>query len=217
MANPKPLIAAPGRPLSLHRNAATRSRQFNGLVQNILTAHHDMSSKVPALVSEGYNWYDRAQEIADKLGKGNLQMGAGVIAAMSPQKNWDVNLRLAHDMFNKGKAGHYGVQVTKARRILEGENPEDVLGQLKEGNFYKNIVNPDDPSAVTIDRHANDVAINQKMGQANRGLSSEGRYNIFHSAYTTAAGHLGIETPSRLQASVWTPVEQGLWTPGKDV
>ncbi len=213
MAKSKPLV---GMPLSLHRDPAVRSRQFNVLVSNIITAHHNMNSKVPAAVSEGYNWYDRAREAAEKLGGGNAQMGAGIIAAMSPQRNWDENLRLAHQIRKTGTSGQTSVQNKKALRIMEGENPEDILGKLKEGNFYKNIYNPNDPTAVTVDRHAHDVAINQKIGGRNRGLSADGRYDTFHRAYTTAAGHLGIETPSRLQASVWIPVERGLWIPGKE-
>jgi hypothetical protein len=194
-----------------HPHAATRSRQFNTLVRNITTTHNELQKNHPQVLREGTQWYDRAQETADRLGRGDMHKGAGIIAALSPQRDWDRNVRIANEFVNSGTTtDQTAVQIRKARRILEGENPTDVLGGLKETSFYHNISDPNNPHHVTIDRHAHDVAVGKKYGSAERGLTAPGRYEAFHNAYNLASQHLGFEVPSRLQSGVWVGQEQGL-------
>ena len=194
-----------------HPHAATRSRQFNYLVKNIVDTHDNLEKDYPHVLRAGKVWYDRAHEIAHEIGKGDIHKGAGIIAALSPQKGWDRNVRMAHEMAKTGTTtGQTGGQLIKAQRILSGEHSTDVLHGLKETNFYHNISDPNDPHHVTVDRHAHDVAIGRKYGAAERGLTEKGRYSTFHSAYSTASEKLGMETPSRLQAGVWLGQEQGL-------
>lgn len=193
-----------------HPHPPTQSRQFNALVRNIVTTHDELTKDYPHVLRANYEWYDKAHDIANKLGGGNIIKGAGVLAAMSPQKKWDLNQKLAQDMFKTGTAGQTGVQVAKARRIIDGEHPADVLGDLKEGHFFHNIFDPSDTSHVTIDRHAHDIARREKWGNNPRGLGAVGRYNTFVDAYGAASQHLGIQVPSRLQAGVWAGQEAGL-------
>lgn len=194
-----------------HPHAATRSRQFNTLIRNITTTHDQLHKDYPHVLKAGKQWYDQAQEIAEKVGKGNVHQGAGILAALSPQKGWEPNVRMAHEVSKSGTTtGQTGSQLRKAQRILEGEHPTDVLGGMKETSFYHNIADPNDPHHVTVDRHAHDVAVGKKYGAAERGLGAKGRYDTFHGAYDLAAKRLGIETPSRLQAGVWVGQEQGL-------
>jgi hypothetical protein len=190
---------------------AMRSRQFKNLVNNIVTTHDQLKNDHPEVLKTGTQWYDRAQETADRIGRGDMHKGAGILAALSPRKLWGENVRLAQEMVKSGTTkGHTAVQIRKARRIFEGEAPTDVLGGPKETSFYHNISDPNNPHHVTIDRHAHDVAIGKKYGSAERGLGAKGRYETFHNAYNLAARHLGFEVPSRLQAGVWTGQEQGL-------
>lgn len=199
----KPLV---GTPLPLHKNPSTQGRQFNSLVRNIVNTHENLLRDHEHVVRAGYEWYDRAQEIADRIGKGDVHKGAGILAALSPQIGWKRNVEAAEQLVKTGRAsGRTGSQNAKALRIHEGELPVDVLNGHKETHFYHNISDPNDPIHVTIDRHAHDSAVGSVNGNANRKLDAEGRYNIFHGAYTEAAGQLGFEVPSRLQAGIWTP------------
>lgn len=43
-------------------------------------------------------------------------------------------------------------RINNAVRIIKGEDPEHVLGNLKEGNFFKNLHNPDGEE-ITVDTH----------------------------------------------------------------
>lgn len=72
----------------------------------------------------------------------------------------------------------------------------------KTGQFYRCIADPTDPSAVVVDRHAHDVAVGEIYGNAERGLSSKGRYQTLANVYLTLAELRGV-IPSTLQAITW--------------
>ena len=99
--------------------------------------------------------------------------------------------------------GHVRNALDKVELIARGVDPRDVLPfALKTWNFFQCILDPSDAFAVTIDRHAHDVAVGETLGDADRGLRSPVRYEILADAYRAAAAKLKI-TPSRLQATVW--------------
>lgn len=106
-----------------------------------------------------FTWYPTAHEIAGLVGHGNYVVGSGIIAALSPQKDWYHNIGLAMQASEGVFAGQVGNALDKARRIWDGEDPRDVLPMDKKtGQFFLNILDPDDPEPVTIDRHAYRVA-----------------------------------------------------------
>jgi hypothetical protein len=186
------------------------ARQLAGMVRNI---SNTFEAANPEHRSAGMDWYERAHEHAQKLSDKygvNVQTASGVVSAMSPQKRWDTNKRLADQFLATGKAGHTGAQNRLATRIVEGEDPSQVLGRVKTGNFYRNIVDPKDASAVTIDRHAHDIAVGQRYGEENRGLGAVGRYGLFADAYHSATQHInrgrdsGLVLPHQVQAVTWT-------------
>lgn len=151
----------------------------------------------------GFTWYLSAHFLADSLATGNARKGAGVIAALSANKAWDINQRLARDAFEGDVHGHVSDALTKVRKILAGTDPAEVLPMgLKTGHFFRSIANPNDPEAVCIDRHAHDVAVGRTLGNSDRGLSSKGRYEALANVYRRAAAQLGI-LPSVLQATTW--------------
>jgi hypothetical protein len=160
--------------------------------------------------TRGANWYPTAHQLADMLSDGNPRMGAGVIAALSANKSWVTNQALAARCFTGDVSGHMKDALRKVERILAGERPEDVLPMtVKTGNFFRNIADPDDQEAVTIDRHAHDVAVGAayvgtggKAATRDRGLSNTKRYASLAHAYREAARKLQL-TPSVLQAIVW--------------
>jgi hypothetical protein len=180
---------------------STRRRYIRNIVKVYNQATPDQKRR-------GAEWYRAANQLATMISDGNTRAGAGVIAALSANKAWDINQRIARRAFETGKpTGHVRDALTKAARIMAGEDPEDVLPMaMKTGNFFRCIADPDDQEAVVIDRHAHDVAVGRPWGDDDRGLSSKGRYAVLSLAYRNAAAKLGV-TPSVLQATVWV-----VWT-----
>ena len=196
--------------------------QFKGHVENILKKYNEAG---PEMVKGGHEWYNKAQEAAEKIGGGNVHKGAGIIAALSPMTSWERNISDAKELTKTGnvKGALVPANVEKARRIHEGEEPEKVLGGNKVKSFFHNISDPSNPHHVTVDRHAHDIAVGKpfigaggkggvsKVANASGnkpmsedlGLSSMGRYKHFVHAYTTAAGELGVDLPHKVQATTW--------------
>jgi hypothetical protein len=179
---------------------STRRRYIRNIIKVYEQASDDQKRR-------GHEWYRTAHQLADFLSEGDVVRGAGVIAALSANKAWDINQRLARDAFDGQVHGHTADNLAKVARIMEGEDPEKVLPMtMKTGNFYRCILDPDDQEAVCIDRHAHDVAVGRPYGDENRGLGAKGRYAVLSLAYRNAAAKLGI-TPSELQATTWV-----VWT-----
>lgn len=171
-----------------------------GMVANIVAAYERASEDQ---VGRGRSWYLTANQIATLLAEGNTAAGAGVLAALSPQKAWHLNKRLAEQAFASGEArGNVGDAVRKAERIMLGEDPLEVLPtDSKTWNFYRSIMDPSDPDPVCVDRHAFDLATGEVNGSGNRSLTKR-RYAAVAHSYREAARRLG-EVPSALQAITW--------------
>lgn len=169
--------------------------------ENILAIFHGASD---AHRASGMAWYADAHRFALEISGGDIKRGAGVLAALSPNKAWDVNMRLAARAFQDGVAtGTLGVACGKANAILAGADPLDVMGKgLKTRNFYVNILDPQGAEAVTIDRHAYDIALGERNAENKRVSLTPTRYAAFCEAYRAAADALGI-LPLELQAVTW--------------
>jgi hypothetical protein len=175
----------------------TRRRYVSNIIATYERATEDQ-------ILRGKAWYPVAHDLAEMIGKGNVRMGAGVIAALSANKAWPENVKIATRALGSGKAtGHVKDAITKATRIMNGADPVDVLPMAsKTGNFYRCILDPADPDAVCVDRHAHDVAVGKVYGNDDRGLGAKGRYNALAECYRVAARRLGL-VPSELQAITW--------------
>lgn len=157
----------------------------------------------PAGQAAGRAWYPRAFDLAAEIGHGDARLGAGLLAALSANCGWARNVDLARDAARGNVHGHTGPTLAKVRAILAGADPAEILpAGLKTGHFYRCILNPADPGAVTIDRHAHDIATGQRLGAANRGLSNVNRYATLAGAYLTAGARAG-ELASAMQAGTW--------------
>lgn len=179
--------------------ADTEAREY--YVRNILSVWSLASYEQ---IIQGRDWYWNAHETASMLADGDVVVGAGLLAALSPQTAWWLNVELACEAFDAGTASrHTGDSCGKANKILAGVDPEDVLPmQRKTGQFYRCILDPEDPVAVCVDRHAHDVAVGVPYGDWPRGLSAHGRYALLAHSYWEAAQRLG-ELPSVVQATTW--------------
>lgn len=157
----------------------------------------------PAQRTEGEQWYPYAHSVAAEISGGRPAQGAGVLAALSAQKRWPLNVSLAWDAFEGNVHGHTGAVLDKVRAILAGTAPEDILPMhLKTGHFYRCIAVPDNARSVVIDRHAHDIVAGTRYGNANRGLANPNRYESLADAYRVAALDLDV-LPSIVQAVTW--------------
>lgn len=186
--------------------------EMDAYVANIVATYRKAT---PHQLARGALWYWDAREIAERCPLG-VRVGAGIIAALSPQKSWPLNVILAEDAFTGYVHGQVGDATRKVEAILAGSDPKDVLPMhAKTGQFFLCVANPMHPSAVVIDRHAHDVAAGMRPGSLEeRGLSAKGRYDSLVRAYRCAATEVGI-LPCVLQAITWTvQVEKFRWKRG---
>jgi hypothetical protein len=132
---------------------------------------------------------------------------ASVIAALSPQVEWQSNLRHALNLISGARATVLGASrplqanVRKAERILsDGAYLPDAyfIEGHKVRNFARNLQG--NTKAVTVDTHASQIALGTPETDARIGLLSA--YACFVKAYQRAAELEGIE-PCEIQAITW--------------
>lgn len=146
------------------------------------------------------DWYLEANYFARYLSKKSgysLQICCGVISALSPLKSWLQNKSLAIDfLILKKYYGHTELFNKKAYDIIYGANIEKTLNGQKIISFYNNILNPSNLSYITIDRHAVNIALNEKK------YSGSINYEFFKTVYIKAANELNINV-LLLQSATW--------------
>ena len=184
-----------------------RRNDIKGSFRNILNLQLNHDSIVI-----GERWYPEAHEIAMGLGKlagykgdtGRVQVGAGILAALSPQTEWGDNIHLAHMLIGTGHAsGQTQINNMKALRILDGENPLEVLRGRKVVPFYKAIVSPEGDNPTVVDRHASAVYMGRQLKEQELNqLQSALIYKRISGAYARAAKLRGVH-PNVLQAQTW--------------
>lgn len=175
--------------------------------------HDRMTARIAALAAvaladPGFDaahaaaWYSRQGSALDALARSTGQAADAVIgafAALSPQVSWTEQLAHGPEFIRSGgEASHpgFGRNRDKARRILAGEEPGDVLGGPKVRAFYAALGG--DGGAVVVDRHAVRIAVG---GELDGSLTAR-RYRLVADAYKDAALRIGME-PADLQAMTW--------------
>jgi hypothetical protein len=167
---------------------------------------------------EGIDWYRHAHgevvALADAHGL-PVRQAAGIVAALSPQRNWPSNLALAKEACTLRTArGQSCANLRKALAVLDGADPADVLAGgnrpwagAKVRAFFANLLDPEAAGPVTVDRHALSVVLGRKLASHELGwLDRKGRYEFCAEAFRRAAGRQGV-LPCEVQAVVWT-----VWT-----
>lgn len=186
-------------------------------VQAALDAWNDLT---PGVKNVGKGWYQIARDdiaaAAQSSGRFTPKQVAGVYAAMSPNKSWDSNSRMAlaaiGDWIKNGdnsmlpKGLQYPENLRKAEDILAGVDPEVVLNRgaargtgRKVLNFYKNLSG--DVGEVTIDRH---MATFFGVPFKQTGYTTKARdtYTELANAIKQAALEAGVN-PEQMQAGLW--------------
>lgn len=128
----------------------------------------------------------------------------GIIAALSPLKSWQENKNITITFLRDGKGKHTKVFKQKAQDILDSDGDVDTIASILNGNkitsFFLNILNPQTIQAVTVDRHAISVALNNSVtGDYSMTVN---QYEFFQNCYRIAAQKRGIR-PLQMQAVTW--------------
>lgn len=171
-------------------------QQKRRAAQNITSV---FNAAPPEVHRSGMDWYGAVHEATAKGVKGtgtSVAGGAGMVAAVSPNMDWDNRnihaLKELHHLrqgdwqaIEKGDrsplqglsiSAASGSGLVKARRLMDGEDVDTVLPRKtapKTNSFAHNIAEPDVPGHVTIDGRAHDIAANRLQGwMSGRGISS---------------------------------------------
>lgn len=163
--------------------------------------------------SAGLTWYADSQAwISDLADETDLspQVVAGVVAALSPNNRWERNLEDARnvclavtaddakDAFDAVSVATFNANKAKAWEILQGKGENS---GPKTRAFARNLSG--DLSAVTVDRHAFNVAAAGEWIVDKGGPKiTPKRYEIVAQGYTDVAQLFGIE-PAQAQAIAW--------------
>ena len=131
---------------------------------------------------DGVAWYDMAHTAARALANDvgcSVRQAAGVIAALSPQLDAEINLTGVHAILDgTSRMAITGRQLDKALRCVRGD-PVDVLNPItgpKTWNFFWNIYAPGLRDHVTVDGRYADVVANQMRPWMNKRGIDRGGY-----------------------------------------
>ena len=181
--------------------------KVRGSYRNIIKCYETASL---TSIRDGATWYSEAQDIATVIGRLGgfknhqaLFVGAGVLAALSPQVEWGDNIQWAIQLVVKGIRKQTHANHNKALRILQGEKPNDVLGGFKVRAFYKAIVAPNGSGEPVVDRHALAIYMGRNVVEKElHYLQSPIIMARLQGAYKRASNKLGIHH-HELQAITW--------------
>jgi hypothetical protein len=155
----------------------------------------------------GNDWYPEARGIVASWANTYhkpVACVASVIAAISPQCEWQRNLIIADDILAGRPAASIGgalyANIRKACAIRD-QNAETTLGHLPYGpkvyNFSRNLAG--DMQAVTVDTHATQAALGDVLATVNLRWTP---YNTFADCYREAAKEV-YTAPCDFQAIIW--------------
>lgn len=168
-------------------------------------------------IKEGVKWYTDANNYCKELAQRfniSIQQAAGLIATFSPQAGWVENKRYAVTyLLNPSIQFRTLVQQIKANKIATLKSETDIYYALstrgkafKTKAFYINILHPDIPMGVTIDRHAIAICLQKPNNVFALGIEysqlTEIQYKFFEQCYFKAAKILNV-LPHELQAITW--------------
>lgn len=155
-----------------------------------------------------FDWYQEANDWAsNRVVEGvNLNKVCGIIAALSPVKRWEDNLKCAVSLINTRDCGHMKQFKNKALAILDCDGSEEEILKILNGNkisaFYKNIRHPFDGSNVTIDRHALSIALGYWITEDDYKGMTTNQYNFFSDCFAEASLKVGV-SPLLMQSATW--------------
>jgi len=152
---------------------------------------------------DGMEWYQLAHGLSHRWAAEHrlpFDYVAGIIAALSPRIQWEVNLADAKSILTDGEQAStaaFDPNVVKALWILDGTDPESELGGRKVRSFYRNIADPYASLDVTLDTWMTRV-----LGMEWKFLQRKGVYDAISAAFRIVADRHCV-LPHQLQAALW--------------
>jgi len=188
-------------------------------IQNIIAIRRKAK---PEDVAQGIAWYAEAYEECRTIAQENgvaIHIAVAVVAALSPNNRWEINIRNAADLIEAWRTGRsmdsvscstYNAMKQKAWGILQ-KMPmnhnivKDMLNGRKIICFYENIMGED---TCTIDGHARNIAYNERHNlTGNKTNIGVKEYAMLQEAYRQAAKRCTVNGRQfkayELQAVTW--------------
>jgi hypothetical protein len=163
----------------------------------------------------GKTWYRQAHQLCLNLSnETNLELRSvcGVMAALSPQVSWEVNIASGESVVRAGKIDKgytgYSSNVEKAYDCLLYE-PLDILKGFKVVAFYHNILDPFSSIEVTVDTHMGRVLFDKLTLEEKDQryiFSKKGNHEAQEAIRAIAKKKQVL--PHVLQASLWVCVRE---------
>lgn len=184
-----------------------------------IVAAYDQASD--AEKAQGMRWYADVHNLAAKMDHGDIEMNAGVIAALSPQSGWAVNILNADRSLDEGRAlGPGEGMITEdmqaaAQRAMDGMDADEANISPKTKSFARLIrTGGDEPGDTTgqvaVDRHALTVALGERLPKKEAEKAPIGTdrfYQHVADQYRLAALEISKRgtpiTPYQIQAVTW--------------
>jgi hypothetical protein len=178
------------------------------LESNLLRAY---KRATPDDISTGSAWYDKAHSIVCEWSEFygvSIATVANVVAALSPQCDWNRNLIAADEVLQGNPTlsiiGPLRANIDKAKRIL-ADRAGDIFPYFPHGpkvnSFARNIAG-DYSGAITIDRHAIEAAWNDTTLPECDLQIRWTHYAVYAECYAKVARKVGLP-PAIFQAIVW--------------
>ena len=196
------------------------TQKFKGSIVESKWVIDNIMGFYDAATAEHYNngmqWYKNANQVAVDIactyGK-HVEQTVGIIAAFSPQCDWDNNLKYAETFLRTGTTGRTKYQLSIAEQVLKLETQEEIRkalsttpdGAPKVRAFYDCILDPYCESVV-VDRHAIACALQKPTTvgvlDVNVQRITPQQYAFIAYCYDEAARYIGI-LPNQIQAITW--------------
>lgn len=186
------------------RTKSPLEARYGLMVANLTRLYLNASDSARA---DGVAWYPRARRIiADWSATYNLpvQGVANVVAAISPQCDWNRNLIIADDVLAERTisiGGALHANIRKARALRSSDSLLDMASAYPCGpkvNAFAANLGGDD-ALVTIDTHATQAALNNPRWA---GRVTFAKYTVIARAYMAASHRFGL-SPCAFQAIIW--------------
>jgi hypothetical protein len=134
----------------------------------------------------------------------------GAFSALSPNNDYTKNLRSLVTLLEGMRWGAdvedctvstYKACRWRAWQYLHGLDFLQATKGHKTRNFYRNILDPDDPEPITIDGHMACVSIGRHMTMKDV-VRARFKYQVLAANFVDVAAHVGL-LPNQLQAMLW--------------
>lgn len=151
-------------------------------------------------------WYKDAnkwcKQVADKNGL-PLANVCAIVSALSPSTNWGDNKKQALQLIKGKRSGFttYKQGVNKAIAALTSPEPGKLFNEKtgpKTYHFYHNLLQPENPNYVTVDRHFWAIVTGKSYEVGTR----IAQYRPIVETCKRHAKRLGL-VPCELQAALW--------------